>query len=280
MFLHDMIESKQDLIAINSIDSQALEQFINYSYNGIITINNENVQSLLVGANFFHLQDVKKACSDFIKKRVTIQNALCIRQFADQFMCRDLSYSVNRFISKHFLKIIQTDEFLNLTRDDLVDLLSRDNLNVEREEQVYEAFLVWLKHDFESRVDSFYDLIKLVRLPLLLPEYLVDKITHEDFIRNNIIYRSILDEALYYHLLPERRSEYTTFCNKPRCSDDAFGLIYAIGGLNSNGSSVSTVEVYDCIQDKWRLAESMNTNRSRVAVAVLQGKLYAIGGKF
>ena len=44
------------------------------------------------------------------------------------------------------------------------------------------------------------------------------------------------------------------------------------------GGSISTVEVYDCIQDKWRLAESMITNRSRVAVAVLQGKLYAIGG--
>lgn len=53
MFLHDLIESKQDVITINNIDSSALEQFINYSYNGKITINNENVQGLLIGANFF-----------------------------------------------------------------------------------------------------------------------------------------------------------------------------------------------------------------------------------
>ena len=44
------------------------------------------------------------------------------------------------------------------------------------------------------------------------------------------------------------------------------------------GGSVSVVEVYDCVNDKWRVVESMSLNRSRVAVAVLQGRLYAIGG--
>jgi hypothetical protein len=71
-------------------------------------------------------------------------------------------------------------------------------------------------------------------------------------VKNNIQVRDILDEAIFYHLLPERRNQLTTFCLKPRCCNDSFGLIYAIGGLNSNGGSISTVEVYDCIQDKWR----------------------------
>ena len=131
-----MAESKQDVITINSIDCSALEQFINYSYNGSITITTENVQNLLVAANFFHLQTIKNACSDFIKKRLTVNDALCIRQFAEQFMCRDLISSVNRFINKHFSKICQTDEFINLAFNDLSDLLSRDQLNVQCEEQV------------------------------------------------------------------------------------------------------------------------------------------------
>ena len=109
-----------------------------------------------------------------------------------------------------------------------------------------------------------------------MPRFQVIK--NEALIRNNLKSRDLLDEAIYYHLLPDKRSQYKTFNLKPRCSNDAFGLIYAIGGLNSTGGSVSTVEVYDCIQDKWRTAESMMTTRSRVAVAVLQGKLYAIGG--
>lgn len=131
-----MVESKQDMITINNIDANALEQFINYSYNGNITITNENVESLLIAANFFDLQTIKSACSDFIKKRLSVNDAFCIRQFAEQFMCRDLISSVNRFINKHFSKICQTDEFLNLTYSDLVDLLSRDQLSVQCEETV------------------------------------------------------------------------------------------------------------------------------------------------
>lgn len=44
------------------------------------------------------------------------------------------------------------------------------------------------------------------------------------------------------------------------------------------GDSVSTVEIYNPLENKWSLASSMKTLRSRVGVAVLNGKLYAIGG--
>jgi kelch-like protein 18 len=136
MFLHEMIESKQDVITINSVDPSALEQFINYSYNGKITITNENVQSILIGANFFHLKNIKNACCEFIKKRLSIQDALCVRNFAEQLMCHDLVLAVNRFVNKNFNKIVQTQEFLNLTVNELSDILARDELNVDSEEHV------------------------------------------------------------------------------------------------------------------------------------------------
>jgi len=278
MFLHDMIESKQELITINSVESSALEQFINYSYNGIITITNENVQSLLVGANFLHLANIKSACCEFIKRRLSIADALCIRQFAEQFSCRDLIATVNRFINKHFGKISQSAEFLQLPTDELADILTRDELNVDSEEHVYETLINWVKFDEKNRSQHFHQLFAIVRLPLLDPHYLVDKVWHEPLVRLHSENRDIFDAAIHYHLLADRRHEMSSFGVRPRCCGDSFGLIYAIGGLNSNGGSVSTVEVYDCMQDRWRLAEAMITNRSRVAVAVLQGKLFAIGG--
>ncbi|CAF0813231.1 unnamed protein product [Brachionus calyciflorus] len=278
MFLHDLIESKQDVITINNIDPSALEQFINYSYNGKITITNENVQALLIGANFFHLKTIKNACCEFVKKRLNVQDALCLRNFADQLMCHDLVLAVNRFINKNFLKIVQTQEFLGLSHLELGELLCRDELNVDCEEQVYEALLTWVKNDEANRIEHLFDLLKLIRLPLVVPVYLVETIGKEVLIRNNLKSRDLLDEAIYYHLLPDKRNKCKTFNLKPRCCNDAFGLIYAIGGINSTGGSVSTVEVYDCTSDRWRLADLMVTTRSRVAVAVLQGKLYAIGG--
>lgn len=160
----------------------------------------------------------------------------------------------------------------------MADILNRDDLSVDSEEQVYEALLAWIKHDSESREKYLFQLLQLVRLPLVGPNYLVENISNETLVKNNFRCRDLLDEAIYYHLLPEKRSHYKTFNLKPRCCNDAFGLIYSIGGMSTSGGSVSVVEVYDCVHDKWRFAESINLNRSRVAVAVLQGRLYAIGG--
>ena len=67
---------------------------------------------------------------------MSIQDALCVRNFAEQLMCHDLVISVNRFINKNFTKIVLTSEFLNLTEGELAEILSRDELNVDSEEQV------------------------------------------------------------------------------------------------------------------------------------------------
>lgn len=46
----------------------------------------------------------------------------------------------------------------------------------------------------------------------------------------------------------------------------------------STGDSISTVEVYDPLTDRWKVAEAMKMLRSRVGVAVMKNRLYAIGG--
>lgn len=237
MFLHDLIESKQDVIVLNNVDPTALEQFINYSYNGKITINNENVQLLLIGANFFHLKNIKNACCEYVKKRLCVQDALCLRNFAEQLMCHDLVVSVNRFINNNFSKIIQTNEFLNLTEAELAEILMRDDLSVDCEEQVYEALVAWIKHDEAGRQEYLFDLLKLIRLPLVGPSFLVETISNENLIKNSLKSRDLLDEAIYYHLLPEKRQQFKTFNIKPRCCNDVSGLIYVIGGISTTGNS-------------------------------------------
>lgn len=48
--------------------------------------------------------------------------------------------------------------------------------------------------------------------------------------------------------------------------------------LSCLGDSLSTVEVYDPKIGRWQMAEAMTMLRSRVGVAVMHNKLYAIGG--
>lgn len=48
---------------------RALESLINFAYSGRISINVNNVQSLLIGASFLQLKWVRNACATFIKER-------------------------------------------------------------------------------------------------------------------------------------------------------------------------------------------------------------------
>jgi len=51
-----------------------------------------------------------------------------------------------------------------------------------------------------------------------------------------------------------------------------------VGGQTKAGNSLRAVELFDPAAGRWRDAEAMSTVRSRVGVAVADGRLYAIGG--
>ena len=79
--------------------------------------------------------------------------------------------------------------------------------------------------------------------------------------------------------MPERRTLLQSFRTRARfwCPADS-GIIYAVGGLTKAGDSLSTVEMLHPKSSRWEMAESMTFLRSRVGVAVMHGKLFAIGG--
>ncbi|KAK3885238.1 hypothetical protein Pcinc_010512 [Petrolisthes cinctipes] len=278
MFTHDMAESKQMEITMQGIDPSALESLINFAYSGKVKVDGSNVQSLLVGASFLQLSKVREACADFLKDRLYPHNVLGVRGFADTLACWPLVEACNRYLQKHFAEVCASEEFLSLPLQDVREIISRDELNVHSEETVFEAVMSWTKRDLTERGDNLPELLTKVRMPLLTPQYLTDRVATENLIRSSHECRDLLDEAKDYHLMPERRPLLQSFRTRPRCCNDIVGLIYAVGGLTKSGDSLSTVEVYDPIVGRWQMAESMSMLRSRVGVVVMKKKLYAIGG--
>lgn len=58
----------------------------------------------------------------------------------------------------------------------------------------------------------------------------------------------------------------------------ANGKIYAIGGLDTAGNLLSSVEEYDPEQDRWTEKASMNTPRSWFRAVSVHGKILVLGG--
>ena len=55
--------------------------------------------------------------------------------------------------------------------------------------------------------------------------------------------------------------------------------IYVVGGMDADGASLATVEVYDPPTNTWARRPSMATRRDNPGSAVLDGKLYVFGGR-
>lgn len=150
--------------------------------------------------------------------------------------------------------------FCLLGFDELIDLVRRDELNVPSEEVIFEACMRWIKFD-DERSSMFPQVLSKVRLPLLTPQFLADRVATEDLIRTSHQCRDLLDEAKDFHLMPERRGLVQSFRTRPRCCDYIIGQIYAVGGLTKSGDSVSTVEIYDPLSKEWRMGEAMSMLR-------------------
>lgn len=243
MFLSGLAESHKESVVLQDIEPEAFEAILNMMYDGKIMITMGTVQDILCGASIFLLDHLRHACSDFMTKQLSPHNCLGIKTFAESHSCYELMELARRHSLSRFTEVSSFEEFLTLDLEQVTDLLSRDNLRVNSEEEVFDAAVGWINYSTENRARHMAHLLRLVRLPLLSPTVLADKVKSNPLISSSFECRDLLDEALIsYHLLPERResipAQRTTL---RRCYYD-MGIIYAVGGLNSLGGTLSSVE--------------------------------------
>lgn len=112
-------------------------------------------------------------------------NVLGIRQFADTLGCSSLVESCEKFIQQYFHEVSLSEEFSNLPFREVLDLVRRDELHVTSEEIVFEAVIRWVKKDPETRKEHMPVLLSKIRMPLLSPQYLTDRVAKEEIVRSS-----------------------------------------------------------------------------------------------
>ena len=106
----------------------------------------------------------------------------------------------------------------------------------------------WISHDKDNRARYLTQLLKKVRLALLSPHTLADKVLKNDLIRKNMDCRDLIDEALVCaHLLPDRKIMLPSSQIEARVGMSEGGIIYVVGGLGCAENSSCSVEKYDLI---------------------------------
>ena len=65
------------------------------------------------------------------------------------------------------IQVMESEEFLLLPPNQLVDIISSDELNVRTEEQVFNAVMAWVRYNAAERRPHLAAVVQHVRLPLL-----------------------------------------------------------------------------------------------------------------
>lgn len=67
------------------------------------------------------------------------------------------------------MEVMHNQEFLILSADEVAKLLSCDDLNVPNEETIFQALVMWAKHDIQGRKKHLPKLLAHIKLPLMSP---------------------------------------------------------------------------------------------------------------
>ena len=137
MFSNELSETHQNEVVINEVDPDALEALVTYAYTSKLEIKVDNVESLLASACLLQVDDVKKACCEFMKSQLHPSNCLGIRAFADAHGCDQLFQIADSYTKNNFKDISKNQEFFLLNADQLREILSSDDLNIIREEESF-----------------------------------------------------------------------------------------------------------------------------------------------
>jgi len=270
-------ESKQHRIILKDIDPKALELLLEYIYTSKIQITEDNVQTLLPAANLLQLTDVKDASCEFLLTQLYPTNCLGIRAFADLHCCVDLMNLADKYIAQHFCDVVDGEEFLTLTYQDVIRLISCDKLTVSSEEKVYECVMAWVNYDPDTRKEKLPFLMENVRLPLLSQDYLVQHVEENILMRSNPACQNLLIEALKYHLLrEEQKCFFQSPRIRPRLPIELPKVLLVVGGQSPK--AIRGVECYDFEAERWYPLAEMPTRRCRAGLALVLGRVYAVGG--
>lgn len=270
-------ESIRDRVTLQGVDFHALQLLIDYVYTSEVQVTENNVQALLPAANLLQLTDVRDACCEFLQAQLHPTNCLGIRAFADLHGCLDLLSHAENYIEQHFPEVVECEEFLSLSPQQVSKLISSDRLTVPSEEKVFECVIAWVHHDLEKRKDHLAELMEHVRLPLLTQEYLVQRVEEEPLLKLNLQCKDFLIEALKYHLLKgEQKTMFKTPRTKPRQPVGLPKVLLVVGGQAPK--AIRSVECYDFKEEKWYQVTEMPARRCRAGLSVINGKVYAVGG--
>ncbi|GCB60830.1 hypothetical protein scyTo_0011202 [Scyliorhinus torazame] len=165
-------ESSESHIVLRGLDPEAFRLLLGFAAGGRVSVDRQNVEALLEAADFLLFERVKRLCVAFLQRELRVGNCAGLLALAQRLACPGLAAAARGVALTHLAAFMaEEEEFLQLPKEALAELLASDHLYVTREDQVFEAVMKWASHH-HSREGQVLELLALARAPLLTLSFL------------------------------------------------------------------------------------------------------------
>ena len=314
----DMKEKQEGVIRLEETSKAVMEEVLEYLYTGHVDINENNAYELLSQADYFLIASLKVLSSKFILRTLSLSNCIAVYYLALKYRCEDLQKGAKDFIIANFLPVTETEDFLNLSSQQVEEWISSDEIIISGEEEIFEVIVKWVERNGCRKHQCFYEMFRHVRLVYVPLNYLSKVILPHRFLKarkrcsdlvldaidcvsegteecffsqsarnclkthEDVIVGCGKKRTLCYHPSDNKWYELAGMLSphNPYChmATACHGKLYLIGGNVNSGSSAKR---YEPSLNLWTLGKGPERDVSGgcAAVVTLQGFLYVIGGK-
>ena len=182
MFLSQLKERYQNTVKIKEFDGQIIKSVIEYIYTGKIDINANNVMTLLSTADFLQVDEIKKMCFDYLEALLTVDNCIDTMKASVLYNNPSPHSRIYQFISENFDETVKTENFKDLSKQDLMQIMENLDRNKVQESSLYSAIISWVQNQ-QNRSAAFSSLFLLLDLEKLSSNFMLDTIAEEPLVQ-------------------------------------------------------------------------------------------------
>lgn len=297
MFLSDLEESKKREIVLKDVEPGVMGMILRYLYTSDISLTEQNVQDIFMVANMYQIPSIFSVCVSYLQEKLVLGNCLAIFRLGLLLDCPRLALAAREFICERYQVVVRDQDFLQLAPSELAIIITSDALNVEREEQVFESLMDWVRHDESNRLKDLPELLHCIRFRLISLDYFKEKVESHQYIHFSQEIKKELDLVKDAHRgrLPKPRKPSRDRTKSEQESeeeeedDDEEG--YLPGILNNNPrfgmfemdlilmiNNTGTV-AYDPIGNEcFVVSESTEIPKNHSSLVTRQNQVFAVGG--
>ena len=228
MFSAGMKENSQSEVELkeDNLTEEAFELLLNFIYSSFLPLTESNVLDILEAADHLQILGVVKKCSLFIvnnlnEEKFNMETRLKICRVADRHNMAELREESLRSLALKFGDICGEEAFMrNITPDELLLLLSRNDLSVPSETFLFQAVIAWIKFDKEERLSHAARLLDKVRLALVDIMVVLGELEAEEFTSIPECF-SFMHMCLLQHVRPFLTSSFAQEKGTPRVASKA-----------------------------------------------------------